>query len=242
MRPVKLVAVVAAALVGSTAGTDAPASFEYAVTDVKRVFVRVDDDAEHQLTTGEIVLSGHRLRTGARSSADLQVDELNAQFHLSAKTSCRLAKGTPGVLLEVDRGSARGSFGPLTDNRERLVVTPSAVLAVRGTEYGVSVDKKGTTTVTVFSGLVELRSHQPDIEAVQLRAGQASRIRREQPPAAPWAHGMTTRDWDRGRRPTPPGRATGQMQSPMDGRSPGAAGGPSSANQQPRGGSRRHGG
>jgi hypothetical protein len=240
MRPLALAAAALVALVSGAFDREAPTTIDYRVTAVKRIFLAVEDTTEYQLSVGDTVLSEQRVRTGSRSSADLRVDEFEAEFHISAKTACRLAGGTPGVLLEVDRGSIRGEFGPLNGDRERLVVTPSAVLAVRGTEYGLSVNKKGETTVTVFGGLVELRSRDGGFEPLKLRAGQASRIRKGHEPASPWGHGLTTRDWDRGRRPSLPGGDGNGIQSSAGGSQQGAAG--SGGNQQPRTGSRRHGG
>jgi len=72
-----------------------------------------------------------------------------ALFYVESKTTFRLAHGRPGVLLELERGRLRGVFEPAAegDDRERLVTTPSAVLAVRGTEYGVEVEKNDDTAV-----------------------------------------------------------------------------------------------
>jgi hypothetical protein len=242
MRPLVPIVVALVAVVGGASDPEAPTTIDYEVTAVKRVFLAVQDETEHQVSVGDMLASGQRLRTGSRSSADLRVDEFQAEFHISAKTACRLAVGVPGVLLEVDRGSVRGAFGPLNGDRERLVVTPSAVLAVRGTEYGVAVNKKGATTVTVFRGLVELRSREPGAEPLKLRAGQASRIRKGHEPASPWGHGLTTQDWDRGRRPSLPVGGGNDIRPSTGGSQQGAAGTGSGGNQQPRSGSRRHGG
>ncbi|MGD9253216.1 MAG: FecR domain-containing protein [Holophagae bacterium] len=242
MRPLVLIVVALVAVVAGASGPEAPTAIDYEVTAVKRVFLAVGDETQHQLSVGDALASGQRLRTGSRSSANLRVDEFEAEFHISAKTACRLAAGVPGVLLEVDLGSVRGAFWPLKGDRERLVVTPSAVLAVRGTEYGLSVNKKGATTVTVFRGLVELRSREHGAGPLQLRAGQASRIRKGHEPASPWAHGLTTGDWDRGRRPSLPSGAGNSIRSSTSGSQPRAGGTGSKGNQQPPSGSRRHGG
>jgi ferric-dicitrate binding protein FerR (iron transport regulator) len=145
------------------------------------------------------------------------------------------------VLLEIERGSVRGIFGALVggDDRERLVTTPSAVLAVRGTDYGVEVEKDGDTSVAVFEGIVEVRDTAGVGEAVRVSAGQSVRIRRGRAAGRPAAHGLSSGDWDRGRRvrtqaPGGPGGSQGMGRPGQPGGGPPAS--------SPQGGSKRPGG
>jgi hypothetical protein len=235
------ITVVLAALAALAAGAggveDQPASPSYEVTAVKRKLFREEPAPEVRLEVGARAEAGQLLRTGSRSSAEISVPEYGALFRLSAKTRARLAGDRPGVLLEVQRGSLRAIFDKLTgeDPPERLVTTPSAVLAVRGTEYGVDVSKSGRTTVTVFSGEVEVVDIGGIGEPVILKAGEYGKLRRGEPPGEPKTHQMTRQDWDIGRRP---GSMSSRSMSDSSGKtgSQGATG--SGAGQQQRSGSR----
>ncbi len=146
------------ATLAAAAASEAPAVLEYDVVAVKRKLLLETTDGERALEVGDHAQSGDVLRTGSRSRAELVVAEYAARFVVSSKTSFRLAHDRPGVLLEIERGSLRAIFGKLPDGdtRERLITTPSAVLAVRGTDYGVEVEKDGDTSIAVFEGTVEV--------------------------------------------------------------------------------------
>jgi ferric-dicitrate binding protein FerR (iron transport regulator) len=187
-----------------------------------------------------VVTSGATLRTGSRSRAELEVAEFAARFVVSSKTRFLLAHDQPGVLLEIERGSVHAIFGelPQGDTRERLVTTPSAVLAVRGTEYGVDVAKDGDTSVTVFKGTVEVWERDGAGERIRVRAGQQTRVKKGRAPSKPQAHGLSSGDWDRGRRWSNPSMG-GVQQSPDTGPR-NQRGGAGSGSAQ--GGSKKHGG
>jgi len=236
--------VAAVAVLGATPGPDPTETIVYEVVAVKRHLFLVTADGEHGLQAGARAQSGESLRTGSRSSADLEVADRAARFHIGTKTSFSLAPGTPGVLIDVERGSLRAIFGTLPDGdqRDRLVTTPSAILAVRGTDYGVDVEKDGDTSVVVFEGTVEIQDRAGLGEPVLVGAGQSTRIRKGRPPNPPTAHALTTEDWDRGRRSE---RSTwdSRGQAPGQSGAAGQSGGPgTSAGRPQQGGSARHGG
>lgn len=217
----------------------------YRVTEVKRKLFREEPEPEVTLEVGSRPKAGELLRTGSRSSAVIFSPEYQAAFSLQSKTRVRLAGDRAGVLLEVERGSLRALFDALSvdDPPERLVETPSAVLAVRGTEYGVEVDASGNTEIAVFSGVVDVVDIAREGPPVRVRAGQYSTVRRGQRPSEPMSHGMTSGDWDRGHRPEAKsmGGWGGSGRGPgAEGRAPGGMDGSSGAQG---GGSRRpHGG
>jgi hypothetical protein len=220
------------AMLAIATASEAPAVLEYDVIAVKRKLLLETAEGELALEVGDHASSGDVLRTGSRSRAELAVIEYSAKFVISSKTSFRLAHDRPGVLLELERGSLRAIFGKLPegDSRERLISTPSAVLAVRGTDYGVEVEKDGDTSVSVFEGTVEVWDVAGVGKRMMVPAGQSSRIKRGKAASAPKPHGLSSNDWDRGRR---------RARQPMGGgNQPGSAGSGPSA----RGGSKRHGG
>lgn len=241
MKRLTIFVVAASASFAIAVSSDAPTVVDYRVDSVTRQLVLVSAAGDQPLAVGATVHSGESLRTGSRSKADLSAPTFAARFSIGAKTRFRLAHDRPGVLLEVERGSLRAVFDKLTgdDDRERLVTTPSAVLAVRGTEYGVEVEKDGDTSVVVFEGTVEVWERGGTGERVRVEAGQTTRVRRGKEPAAPRAHGMTSSDWDQGRR-ADSSMARQGARSPGTGQ-PGSSG--SGGSKAPSGaGSRRHGG
>jgi hypothetical protein len=234
--------VVSLAALAVAAVTESPQSYDYAVVALKRKLFLETADGEQELQVGAVIKSGDTLRTGSRSRAELEVTEYAARFVLSSKTRFRLAHDRPGVLLEIERGSLRAVFGTLPegDTRERLVATPSAVLAVRGTEYGVEVEKDGDTSIAVFEGTVEVWEASGVGERILIHAGQASRVRRGKAPSSPKPHQLSSRDWDRGRRNINRPMGSGQ-QMPGTGMR-GQQGGAGAQSPSSRSGSGRRGG
>jgi len=96
----------------------------------------------------------------------------------------QLAGGTAGVILSVERGRLHAMFDKITGSEPRVVQTPGALLAVRGTQYTVDVDKAGQTTLDVFAGTVEVRS-QLRHEPVLVHAGEESVFSRHDAPGIP---------------------------------------------------------
>jgi ferric-dicitrate binding protein FerR (iron transport regulator) len=241
--PIALLALGLAAI-SAALGANEPETLTYDVIAVKRKLLIATEDGERQLDVGDRAHSGDALRTGSRSSTELAVPARGALFHVESKTTFRLAHDRPGVLLEIERGRVRAVFEPAAegDNRERLVTTPSAVLAVRGTEYGVEVEKDGDTSVVVFEGTVEVRNSTGVGEAVRVHAGESTRIRLGRAAAAPRPHGVSRDDWDRGRGMNMPSTGSmGTTQQPM-GDQGSMSGGSKGTSSQGSGGSKRHGG
>jgi hypothetical protein len=223
-------------------GSETAATLDYDVVTVKRHLLLESSGGEEKVSAGDRLHSCDALRTGSRSKAELEATDLAARFVIASKTRFKLAHDKPGVLLEVERGSLRAIFGKLPDGdqRERLVTTPSAVLAVRGTEYGIEVEKDGDTSVAVFEGTVEVWDPRGIGDRVRVQAGQSTRIRRGKAPSSPKQHGLSSQDWDQGRRRgNQPWAGSGQSQGMGSGNQSGSKGAGSSGSQ---GGSKRHGG
>ena len=194
---------VAAAVGFSVVAANEPATPSYEVIQLKKKLFQEEPLPELQLEVGARPEAGSLLRTGSGSSADILCPENEALFRLGSKTRARLSGEAPGVLLVLEEGRIRALFEKMTgvNQPERLVATPSAVLAVRGTQYGLEVDGKGNTMITVFEGEVEVRHMDGLGETIRVRAGQYSRIRKNKPPQPAKQHNMGPADWDRGQRP-----------------------------------------
>lgn len=238
MRNVILFVVIAVSI--PVAATDEDAvSITYDVVGVEgKLFLQAEPD-EQRLSIGDQAVSGDRLRTGSSSSATIGVPSHTTVFRLDAKTSCTLAHDRPGVLLHLEKGRLRAMFGNYIGTDPRLVTTPSAVLAVRGTEYGLKVKKNGDTQIVVFEGVVEVNDLSGKNPPIRVEAGQQSRIKTGRPPAAPARHRFTPMDWDQGRSASSPGMGDGRGYPGPQSGSSGASGAGSSGSQ---GGSKRRGG
>ncbi len=208
-------------------------TIEYQVTGVKGKLFREAQQGTERLETGALLESGETLATGRRSAADLSAPEFGSRFHLGSRTRVVLAAHTPGVLLRLEKGRLRALFDQLAGRpgTERRIETPSAILAVRGTEYGVAVDRSGDTTLVVFSGGVEVSDRARRGVPVLVEAGFTVRVRSGQVPGSPQPHGLTQGRWDRGATPGAPGMSSGT-----------GSGSASPGSGRQGGGSRRRGG
>lgn len=182
--------------------TTPPAPIPYRFDDVKRTVVLKTATQESPATKGLHARSGDRVHTGWFSYALIAAEPHRARFEIFGSTDVQLAGGTPGVILSLERGRIHAMFDKITGSEPRIVQTPGALLAVRGTQYNVEVDNSGKTMLDVFEGTVEIRSPlRPDPFLVH--AGESSNFsRRDLPPD----HPMKTPD---DRRQDPQGHRDG---------------------------------
>ena len=126
-----------------------------------------------QATMGQQAHGGDKVTTGWFSYARIASEGHRATFEIYSATDVTLSTDTPGVILTLERGRIRAAFDKITGSEPRVVKTPGALLAVRGTEFDVHVDASGNTTLDVWEGIVEVRSPlQRDPQLV--RAGEMS--------------------------------------------------------------------
>jgi FecR protein len=177
-----LIVTLLASLAAATVAAETPA-IGYRFEDVRRSVTVTTATRELTATRGLRAQSGDKVHTGWFAYALIASEPYRARFEIFAMTDVELAGGTPGVLLSVDRGRIRAVFDKITGSEPRVVKTPGALLAVRGTQFDVEVDKSGRTTVDVYEGIVEVRSefrHEP----LMLRAGEESIFGQREPPSA----------------------------------------------------------
>jgi hypothetical protein len=154
---------------------------DYRIEQVKRTVTVNTGTQEVNVAAGSRVQSGAHVTTGWFSYALIATEQYRAKFEIFSSTTVQLAEGTPGVLLAVERGKIRAIFDKITGSEPRVVKTPGAMLAVRGTQFDVDVDNAGKTTVDVFEGVVEIRSdmlHEP----ILVHPGEQSVFGRREPP------------------------------------------------------------
>ncbi|MEO8378232.1 MAG: FecR family protein [Acidobacteriota bacterium] len=177
----KSAAVFLSALVSISAMAQQPA-IEYRFDEVERKVLLTSGTAETRVTAGQRAHSGDKVETGWFSRTLIASEGHRASFELFSSTEVTLASDTPGVILTLDRGRIRAAFDKIVGSEPRIVKTPGALLAVRGTEFDVRVDGKGETTVDVFEGIVEIRSPLRN-EPMFVRAGEQGAFGRERPPS-----------------------------------------------------------
>jgi hypothetical protein len=190
--------------------TTTPAPVGYRFDDVRRTVTLKTAKQESPAAKGSHAQSGDRVHVGWFSYALIAAEPQRAKFEIFSSTDVQLAGGTPGVILSVERGRIHAIFDKITGSEPRIVQTPGALLAVRGTQYNVEVDAAGKTIVDVFEGTVEIRSplrHEP----LLVHAGETSSFSRRDPPPD---HPIKTPD---DRRQDSPGRRDGAPPDPRAG-------------------------
>ncbi|HEY2323797.1 MAG TPA: FecR domain-containing protein [Thermoanaerobaculia bacterium] len=131
---------------------------DYRFDQVKRTVMLTTPKSEAQAAAGTKAQSGDKVHTGWFSYALIASKEHGAKFEIFSSTDVELAGTEPGILLSLKRGTIHAMFDKIIGSEPRVVKTPGALLAVRGTQYSVEVDDKGKTTLGVFEGTVEVRS------------------------------------------------------------------------------------
>lgn len=149
---------------------------DYRFDEVKR---KVEVNAT-RIAKGQQAKGGDAVETGWFSYALISAEGHRAKFEIFSATEVKLADGTPGVILSLERGRIRAAFDKITGSEPRVVKTPGALLAVRGTQFDVYVDQAGDTVVDVWEGTVEIQS--PLAPPAFVNAGEESTFGRHRPP------------------------------------------------------------
>ncbi|MDR3682895.1 MAG: FecR family protein [Geothrix sp.] len=185
-----------------------PEALAYRFDEVKHSVHRWpggDKGKEVKVAPGDGASSGDLVRTGWWGQTVISVPDRQSRFEVYANTQVRLAGGEPGVLLVLEQGRIKAFFQVLVGGSppERQVAVPGALLAVRGTRYGVEVDKGGKSTLAVFEGVVEILRRDPHAEPVRVKAGEWSVFGPGlSPRVEPMAvRGFEEKTWNQGMRP-----------------------------------------
>jgi hypothetical protein len=146
-------------------------------------------DAWRLASVGEWVEAGDRIRTGSLSTARLvffegSTSDLMASTEVAVtQTSARRDGGGKIIVLHQWLGRTYSRVEQLSDRASRFEIeTPTAVAGVRGTEFAITVEGDGTTSVAVVEGLVEVTAQD---KTVTVLAGEKTTVQRERPPSNP---------------------------------------------------------
>jgi len=135
---------------------------------------------------GDRIPEGWEIRTAQASDIDLSVDQ-GHKLHVAPESQVTLAALQDAkTKTYITKGKVLSKVVPLKSQEQFLIQTPSAVCAVRGTEFWTGANDKGTA-VEVYKGVVGLRSQATGSE-VAVHPGEVASVLRDGtmiPPHAP---------------------------------------------------------
>ena len=143
----------------------------------------VGSDTWLPASAGEHVEVGSRMRTGPGSAAvlvffDGSTTNLEADTEIAVIEMSSPRGNDRVILLEQSRGQTYSHVQRTPDHQARFEIqTPTALVAVRGTEFSTAVEMDGTTRVTVTAGTVEVTAQEATVvvlsgEETTVRPGQ----------------------------------------------------------------------
>lgn len=148
---------------------------DYRFDEVRRKVTVESQKQQAPATVGSKARSGDFVQTGWFSYALIATELYKAKFEIFSSTKVELTSKEPGVLLSLERGKLQAIFDKITGSEPRVVKTPGALLAVRGTKFTIEVGADGDTEVDVHEGVVEVRSPL-QADPLFVRAGEYTRF------------------------------------------------------------------
>jgi hypothetical protein len=160
-----------------TTGSSRPSSATTRAAAIQAVVSFVAGDVTAGIGTqktavriGDTVSTGQSLKTGARSECTLQLGD-RATIRIAENTQLLLDEvvldaGRSSVGLRAVVGAVLCKVGKLSGDERFRVVTPTAVVGVRGTEFSVAVSAGGDTVLEVQQGSVAILPASIDLETL----------------------------------------------------------------------------
>ncbi|MCL4808083.1 MAG: hypothetical protein KJ062_09880 [Thermoanaerobaculia bacterium] len=227
--PALLVVLLAAGFV--LAQDPARRPLEYRFDEVKGKVLRSpggDEARAVRVAAGDLAEAGDGVRTGLFGRTLLSVPERAVRFEVFSSTRVRLAGPEPGVLLILESGRLKAAFDAFTGaSEERRVAAPGALLAVRGTRYGLEASPEGVSTLAVFEGTVEVFPSD-GAASLHVAAGEFCAFGAKSPPRKGRMErsGMSEKSWG--------SRGSGMTEGQPGGQGPGSPQGPADPGSQGR--------
>lgn len=126
--------------------------------------------AGKKVKAGDIVQENEVIKVGKKSFADIQILNQEITFRAKEQTEINLKNiiksGKTEIAGNVSVGSIMVNAQKLKQNEGLNVVTPTVVMAVRGTKFEATVATDGKTQTTVLEGKVAARVNIPELEAL----------------------------------------------------------------------------
>lgn len=212
MKQVTFGTIVLAATLAAAATGPANEPVSYRFEKVHSKVLLISQGRETRVSEGSGASGGDIVRTGWLGSTLVAAPRWNARFEVSSSSEVALGSDQPGVILRLERGRLKAIFDKFTGDEPRVVATPGALLAVRGTRYGVEVDGRGNTAIVVFEGTVEIDPFDKSFPPLAVRAGEMAEYGRgRRPESRQSPPTMDERSWERnGAKQMNPNQAGGQ--------------------------------
>ncbi|HQE59713.1 MAG TPA: FecR family protein, partial [Spirochaetota bacterium] len=120
-----------------------------------------------QLAIGEEILEGDIVTTGSSSSCDVKSG--GSIIRIKEKSVMKFSKmnfsdGNENTVFALDQGKLLCKPKKLLKDDSFIVKTPTAVAAVRGTQFTVETDIKKTTRINVYDGKVKVARRAPSLD------------------------------------------------------------------------------
>lgn len=120
-----------------------------------------------QLAIGEEILEGDIVTTGSSSSCDVRCG--GSIIRIKEKSVMKFSKmnftdGNENTVFGLDQGKLLCKPKKLLKDESFIVKTPTAVAAVRGTQFTVETDIKKTTRINVYDGKVKVVRRAPSLD------------------------------------------------------------------------------
>ena len=161
MKYITLIAISAAIAFSSCAQKeeDFAVAVSFVIGDVSRNGV--------QLAIGEEILEGDVVTTGGSSSCDVKCG--GSILRIKEKSVMKFSKmnftdGKENTVFALDQGKLLCKPKKLLKDDSFIVRTPTAVAAVRGTQFTVETDIKKTTRINVYDGKVKVARRAPSLD------------------------------------------------------------------------------
>ena len=165
-----------------------PPGVEGQLTEVKgNVSLVRGQAAPVPLRKNDTVQAGDEILTDRKSSATIRMpDSSTVRIYPNSHVALRTETGPWKEFLHVLLGNVRVQIEKLSGRpNPKALTTPTAIIAVRGTIFGVAVEPTGDTRVGVGKGLVSVANQLHPGDEVMVKAGQSVWVRRDQRPTAP---------------------------------------------------------
>jgi hypothetical protein len=151
------------------------------VTGKCEVFTKAD---WVRASVGMSLYQSSKIRTKTAKSSCAILFEDGHTINIGGNTVITLSDLTSDkILVSIERGRVRSKVKKLSANKYYGVKTPTAVAAVRGTEFSVAFENQ-ITRVEVFEGVVAAREEKTGVE-VHVAAGEFTTVEQGKEPAKP---------------------------------------------------------
>ncbi len=145
-----------------------------------------------EVAINTILSENHRIRTGRNSKVILVLeDDSKITLKNLVVMDIKKIKVTPeqkDTSFKIFYGKVKAVVKKLKRGRDTFtILTPTAVIGVRGTTFGVSVKTEDKSKVVVFSGEVEVMNKNKEIEAapVIVKSFETTIIEKDKAPEKP---------------------------------------------------------